>query len=133
MDAGMGRARGALGEAGFEEVSQLGLKAILADMKNDLTEFGVLYDEWYSEAALAKSGAIDRALERLRQMGHVYEKGGALWFRATAFGDEKDRVVVRENGVKTYFASDIAYHLDKRERGHDLLLDVLGSDHHGYT
>ena len=79
------------------------------------------------------NGAIDRALERLRKQDHVYEKDGALWFRATAFGDEKDRVVVRENGVKTYFASDIAYHLDKRERGFDLLLDILGSDHHGYV
>src|SRR5690606_37558111 len=110
-----------------------GLKAILADMENDLTEFGVTYDRWFSEASLATSGAIDRALERLRQRGHLYEKDGAEWFRATSFGDEKDRVVVRENGVKTYFASDIAYHLDKRERGYDVLLDVLGSDHHGYT
>ena len=75
----------------------------------------------------------DLDLERLRQQGHIYEKDGAQWFRATAFGDEKDRVVVRENGVKTYFASDIAYHLDKRQRGFDLLLDILGSDHHGYT
>ncbi len=91
------------------------------------------YDRWYSEASLATNGAIDRALERLRKQDHVYEKDGALWFRATAFGDEKDRVVVRENGVKTYFASDIAYHLEKRERGFDLLLDILGSDHHGYT
>jgi arginyl-tRNA synthetase len=102
-------------------------------MENDLTEFGVTYDRWYSEASLADNGAIDRALERLREQGHLYEKDGATWFRTTAFGDEKDRVVVRENGVKTYFASDIAYHLDKRERGFDLLLDVLGSDHHGYT
>src|SRR5690606_17552208 len=133
IDAVIARARTLLGEAGFDEVVQLGLKAILADMENDLTEFGVTYDRWYSEASLATSGAIDRALERLRQQGHIYEKDGAQWFRATTFGDEKDRVVVRENGVKTYFASDIAYHLDKRERGYDLLLDVLGSDHHGYT
>ncbi len=93
----------------------------------------MVYDRWYSEASLATNGAIDRALERLRKQDHVYEKDGALWFRATAFGDEKDRVVVRENGVKTYFASDIAYHLEKRERGFELLLDILGSDHHGYT
>jgi arginyl-tRNA synthetase len=93
----------------------------------------VVYDRWFSEASLVRNGAIDRALERLRMQDHVYEKDGAVWFRATAFGDEKDRVVVRENGVKTYFASDIAYHLDKRERGFELLLDILGSDHHGYT
>jgi arginyl-tRNA synthetase len=102
-------------------------------MENDLTEFGVTYDRWYSEASLAQNGAIDRALERLRKQDSVYVKDGATWFRATAFGDEKDRVVVRENGVKTYFASDIAYHLEKRERGFDVLLDILGSDHHGYV
>lgn len=133
IDAVIARARSLIGEDGFNVVAQLALKAILADMENDLTEFGVTYDRWYSEASLATNGAIDRALDTLRKQGHVYEKDGAQWFRATAFGDEKDRVVVRENGVKTYFASDIAYHLDKRERGFDILLDVLGSDHHGYT
>jgi arginyl-tRNA synthetase len=133
IDALIARARELLGVDGFAEVSQLGLNSILADMENDLTEFGVTYDQWFSEASLAGNGAIDRALARLRKQDHVYEKDGALWFRATAFGDEKDRVVVRDNGVKTYFASDIAYHLDKRERGFDLLLDIMGSDHHGYT
>jgi arginyl-tRNA synthetase len=93
----------------------------------------VHYDRWYSERSLAENGAIDRALQRLAKHDHVYEKDGALWFRATNFGDDKDRVVVRENGVKTYFASDIAYHLEKRERGFDILLDILGSDHHGYV
>ena len=77
-------------------------------------------------------GAIDHALDLLRKNGVVYQKEGAEWFRATDFGDEKDRVVVRENGIKTYFASDIAYHLNKRERGFEQLVDVLGSDHHGY-
>jgi arginyl-tRNA synthetase len=133
IDAVIARARALLGEDGFEEVSQLGLKAILADMENDLTEFGVTYDRWFSEASLVKGGAVQRALEKLREQGHIYEKDGAQWFRATAFGDEKDRVVVRDNGVTTYFASDIAYHLDKRERGFDILLDIMGSDHHGYT
>ena len=90
------------------------------------------YDEWFSERSLSDGGAIDRALERLRSNGVVYEKDGAQWFRATDFGDEKDRVVVRENGIKTYFASDIAYHLQKRERGFEQLLDMLGADHHGY-
>jgi arginyl-tRNA synthetase len=133
IDALIARARALLGDAGFAEVAQLAVAGILADMENDLAEFGVVYDRWFSEASLVRNGAIDRALERLRRQDHVYEKDGALWFRATAFGDEKDRVVVRENGVKTYFASDIAYHLDKRERGFELLLDILGSDHHGYT
>ncbi len=133
IDAVITRAKTLIGDAAFREVADLALDGILADMKNDLAEFGVTYDTWYSERSLAENGAIDRALERLRRQNHVYEKDGALWFRATAFGDEKDRVVVRENGVKTYFASDIAYHLDKRERGFDILLDILGSDHHGYV
>jgi arginyl-tRNA synthetase len=133
IDAVIARAKELIGDADFRDISQLALKTIIADMENDLAEFGVTYDRWYSEASLTTNGAIDRALERLRKQGNVYEKDGAQWFRATAFGDEKDRVVVRENGVKTYFASDIAYHLEKRERGFDLLLDILGSDHHGYT
>ncbi len=133
IDALIVRARSLIGEAGFRTVLDLGLAAILADIEQDLGEFGVTFDRWYSERSLADNGAIDRALHKLAQHNHVYEKDGALWFRATAFGDDKDRVVVRDNGVKTYFASDIAYHLDKRERGFDLLLDILGSDHHGYV
>jgi arginyl-tRNA synthetase len=133
IDALILRARELIGEVDFRDISQLALRIIIADMENDLAEFGVVYDRWYSELSLVTNGAIDRALDRLRRQDHVYEKDGALWFRATAFGDEKDRVVVRENGAKTYFASDIAYHLEKRERGFDLLLDIMGSDHHGYT
>jgi arginyl-tRNA synthetase len=133
IDAVIARAKELIGEVDFRDISQLALKVIIADMENDLAEFGVVYDRWYSEQSLVTNGAIDRALDRLRGQDHVYERDGALWFRATAFGDEKDRVVVRENGVKTYFASDIAYHLEKRERGFDLLLNIMGSDHHGYT
>jgi len=133
IDAVIERAKELIGDADFRDIAQLALKIIIEDMEGDLREFGVVYDRWFSEESLATNGAIDRALDRLRKQDHVYEKDGAQWFRATAFGDEKDRVVVRENGVKTYFASDIAYHLDKRERGFDLLLDILGSDHHGYT
>lgn len=133
IDAVIVRARSLLGEDGFRLALEVALEDILDDIRQDLGEFGVVYDRWYSERSLTTNGAIDRALERLRQQGHVYEKDGAQWFRATAFGDEKDRVVVRENGVKTYFASDIAYHLEKRERGFDLLLDILGADHHGYV
>ena len=95
----------------------LALDEILGDIREDLAEFGVTFDEWFSERSLADSGAIDRALERLKASGHVYSKDGALWFKATDYGDEKDRVVERENGQRTYFASDIAYHLHKRERG----------------
>ena len=91
------------------------------------------YDEWFSERSLTEKGAVNRALERLRAAGHLYEKDGALWFRATAFGDEKDRVVVRDNGQTTYFASDIAYHMDKLERGFDRVIDIWGADHHGYV
>lgn len=133
IDAVIERARALLGAPAMRRVLDLALEDILADIRGDLAEFGVHYDRWYSERSLADNGAIDRALDRLRRQGHVYQQDGALWFRATAFGDEKDRVVVRDNGVRTYFASDIAYHLEKRERGFDVLLDVLGADHHGYV
>jgi arginyl-tRNA synthetase len=133
IDAVIERARSLIGADRYQQVFGLGLESILADIRNDLEEFGVVFDCWFSERSLATGGAIDRALERLRNHGVVYEKDGAQWFRATDFGDEKDRVVVRENGIKTYFASDIAYHLSKRERGFELLIDVLGADHHGYV
>jgi arginyl-tRNA synthetase len=107
--------------------------AMLADIRNDLDEFRVAFDFWYSERELNKSGAVDLAIEKLRASGRAYEKDGALWFKSTDFGDDEDRVIVRANGEKTYFASDIAYHFDKRQRGHDLLIDVWGADHHGYV
>jgi arginyl-tRNA synthetase len=132
IDAVIARAKELLGAEGFRQAFDLALGDILADIRDDLAEFGVRYDEWFSERSLSDDGAIDRALDLLRSNGVVYEKDGAEWFRATDFGDEKDRVVVRENGLKTYFASDIAYHLHKRERGFEQLIDVLGSDHHGY-
>lgn len=133
IDAVIERARELIGTTGFTRVLELALERMLADIRDDLEQFGVSFDRWYSERALGDSGAIDRALERLKTQGRLYEKDGATWFRATEFGDEKDRVVVRENGVKTYFASDIAYHLEKRERGFERLIDVLGADHHGYV
>jgi arginyl-tRNA synthetase len=135
IDAVIARAKDLLG-ADFRVVFDSGLADILADIKNDLGDFGVRFDRWYSEQDLGDGrdgGPIDRALRRLRAHGHVFELEGAVWFRATAFGDEKDRVVVRANGQKTYFASDIAYHLDKRERGFDELVTILGADHHGYV
>jgi arginyl-tRNA synthetase len=133
IDAVITRCRELIGDDGFHRVLELALERMLGDIREDLEQFGVSFDRWYSERALGESGAIDRALERLKSQGRLYEKDGATWFRATQFGDEKDRVVVRENGVKTYFASDIAYHLEKRERGFERLIDVLGADHHGYV
>jgi arginyl-tRNA synthetase len=132
IDAVTERAKTLLGADGFAQAFDLALRDILADIRGDLEEFGVRYDCWFSERSLAENGAIDHALDLLRRNGVVYEKDGAQWFRATDFGDDKDRVVVRENGLKTYFASDIAYHLNKCERGFEQLIDVLGSDHHGY-
>ncbi|MGQ0430475.1 MAG: arginine--tRNA ligase [Gammaproteobacteria bacterium] len=135
VDALIARARELLGPA-FRTIFDAGLADILADIQGDLEQFGVRFDRWYSEQDLGDGqdgGPIARALARLTGRGHVYQQEGATWLRATAFGDEKDRVVVRANGQKTYFASDIAYHLDKRERGFELLLTILGADHHGYV
>jgi arginyl-tRNA synthetase len=133
IDALIARARELIGADGFRHVLNLSLSAMLADIREDLGEFGVRFDHWTSERAVADSGAIDHALAVLEAQGRLERKDGALWFRATEFGDEKDRVVVRENGQKTYFASDIAYHLAKCERGFTRLIDVLGADHHGYV
>ena len=127
------RARELLGEEGYRTVFNQGLRIILEDIRDDLGRFGVHYQNWYSERTLVESGAVQRALDKLRAAGHVYEQDGALWFRSTAFGDEKDRVVVRDNGQATYFASDIAYHMEKFERGFDQVIDVWGADHHGYV
>ncbi len=104
----------------------------LADCRNDLEEFGVHFDQWFSERSLFDTGLVERAVARLEEAGHIYPQNGAKWFRSTAFGDEKDRVVQRENGLYTYFASDIAYHLNKYERGFDRIIDIWGADHHGY-
>ncbi len=129
----IGRAEELLGEAQFHALRRQALEAILEDIRDDLSGFGVEFDTWFSEQSLTDEGRIDEALAVLKRRRMLYERDGATWFRATDFGDEKDRVVVRENGKKTYFASDIAYHFDKRKRGFDQLLDVLGSDHHGYV
>ncbi len=133
IDALIERAKALLGPAGYRVVFDLGLNVILDDIRQDLEEFGVTYDEWYSERALVETGAADRVVERLKQSGHAFEKDGALWFRSTDYGDEKDRVLVRENGQKTYFAHDIAYHANKLERGFERVIDIWGADHHGYV
>ncbi|HFB66832.1 MAG TPA: arginine--tRNA ligase [Aeromonadales bacterium] len=117
----------------YQLVFQLAIDEILGDIKQDLAEFGVNYQRWFSEQSLMDRGLIDDAIRRLTEKGYMYEKGGALWFKSTEFGDDKDRVVVRENGQTTYFASDIAYSMDKLDRGHHLIINVLGADHHGYV
>ena len=132
IDALIERARDLLGPDRYRQVFALGLDTILADIRDDLQEFGVVYQQWYSELELTERGAVEQTIDRLRAAGCLYEQEGALWFRSSAFGDEKDRVVQRENGQTTYFASDIAYHLEKFQRGFDRVIDVWGADHHGY-
>jgi len=124
-------ARKALG-ADYAYVHDFVLTEQLGDCRNDLQEFGVTFDSWFSEESLFDSGLVARAVEQLEASGHVYRKDGAKWFRSTAFDDEKDRVVQRDNGQYTYFASDIAYHLNKFQRGFDKVVNVWGADHHGY-
>ena len=132
LDALIANAKRLLG-ADYAYIHGHALEEQLGDGRNDLTEFGVSFDKWFSEKTLHESGLIDKAVEQLRKHGHLYEQDGALWFRSTAFGDEKDRVVRRDNGIYTYFAADIAYHLNKFERGFDRVIDVWGADHHGYV
>jgi arginyl-tRNA synthetase len=108
------------------------VQRIFAGIREDLDLFGVHYDEWFSERSLYETGTVQRTIDMLRAAGHLYDQDGALWFRSTAFGDEKDRVVVRANGMTTYFASDLAYHQNKYERGFDLVINLWGADHHGY-
>ncbi|MDE3207510.1 MAG: arginine--tRNA ligase, partial [Pseudomonadota bacterium] len=113
-------------------VHQFSLETQLASCRSDLEDFGVKFDNWFSEETLIASGKVDAAIKKLGEGGHLYESKGALWFKSTAFGDEKDRVIRRENGQTTYFASDIAYHLDKFEREFDQMINIWGADHHGY-
>ena len=133
IDGLIENSRRLIGKNEFDSIVLFARDQMMADIRSDLEEFGVRFDCWYSERELNQSGAIDKALGVLRASGRVYTKDGAEWFKSTEFGDDEDRVVVRANGEKTYFASDIAYHFDKRQRGHDLLIDVWGADHHGYV
>ena len=121
-----------LGPDDFQIIFKAGLSYILSDIRDDLAAFGVEYDQWFHESALFDQGLIDSSIALLAQHGFVYEKDGARWFKATNFGDEKDRVLVRANGVTTYFASDVAYHLYKYQQGYDQIIDIFGADHHGY-
>jgi len=132
IDALIVRARSLLGNDAFRRVLDLALDGILGDIREDLAEFGVTFDTWFSERSLTDSGAVDRAVGGLEKSGHAYRKDGALWFKSTDYGDEKDRVMIRDNGIKTYFASDIAFVLNKLERGFEHLIYIWGADHHGY-
>ena len=133
VDAVIANAKALLGDALYLTLFDCGLNAILDDIRDDLAGFGVTMDKYFSERSLTSTGTVDNALQRLADNANTFEKEGAVWFKASSYGDDKDRVVVRANGQRTYIASDIAYHLDKRLRGFDELLDILGSDHHGYV
>lgn len=116
----------------LEFFKEFTLKKISAEIKKDLENFGVNFDVWFSEKSLYKKGRLQEVLTILDQRGFIYKEKGAVWVKTTAFDDEKDRVVIRENGIPTYFASDIAYHQDKYQRGFDKVINVWGADHHGY-
>ncbi|MFP6813737.1 MAG: arginine--tRNA ligase, partial [Moraxella sp.] len=129
IDGLIANAKANLGD-NYQIFHEAALGTILADIQDDLADFNVHFDQWFSEKSI--QDAIVPALELLEQRGFLYQKDGNLWFKSTEFGDEKDRVVRRANGQFTYFASDIAYHKDKLDRGYDKIIDVWGSDHHGY-
>ena len=120
----------------FDDVADIFIdyayKTILYGIREDLTEFGVTFDTWQSERELFSNGEVENALNDLKTKGYIYEKDGAVWFKATDFGDEKDRVIIKQDGEYTYFTSDIAYHRKKIEKQYDELIDIWGADHHGY-
>ena len=132
VDALIDKAKDLLGPDAYKKVFDAGLDQILGEIRKDLADFGTEYDEWFSERSLMESGMVEKAIAELKEAEMLYQQDGAWWFKSTAFGDEKDRVVVRDNGQTTYFASDIAYHLNKFQRGFDKVIDIWGSDHHGY-
>ncbi|WP_218814318.1 arginine--tRNA ligase [Rickettsiella endosymbiont of Dermanyssus gallinae] len=133
IDALILKAKTLLGADDYQKLFDMSLNAILDDIKEDLTAFRVNFDNWFSENSLFKTGFVDKTIERLKKNGHAYEESGALWFKSTEFGDDKDRVLIRENGQATYFAADAAYRLCiLEERGFKKMVNILGSDHHGY-
>lgn len=133
IDAIIERATSLLGKEGFALFHQQALNTVLDDIKDDLNEFGVAFNNWFSEQSLFEDGSIEKGIQALKDGGHTFEQEGALWFKATDFGDEKDRVLVRANGQTTYFASDVAYHWNKYDRGFERVIDIFGADHHGYV
>lgn len=132
IDALIERCISLLGNEDFQALFQVGLTAIRDDIRDDLNGFGIDFQEWFSERSLTSTGDVDSALERLQKNGHLYQQDGNTWFKSTDFGDDKDRVVKRANGATTYFASDIAYHMNKFDRGFDKVINIWGADHHGY-
>ena len=120
------------GIASSEDFREAAYKVQLAEQQSVLETFHTKFDVWFSERSLHESGAVDHGMEKLREQGHVFEQDGAVWLRTTDFGDDKDRVLIKENGELTYFASDTAYYINKRERGSDICIYMLGADHHGY-
>ncbi|SVA04100.1 uncharacterized protein METZ01_LOCUS56954 [marine metagenome] len=132
LDTLISRAKNQLGADGFNQLHALGNDTLVDDIRNDLVRFGVQFDHWFSENHLVADGAVERVVQTLKDSQHMYLKDGAWWLRTTEFGDEKDRVVLRANGNHTYFATDIAYHLDKFERGFEHVINIWGADHHGY-
>jgi arginyl-tRNA synthetase len=121
------------GDEGLAALGRYAADVVLADIKQDLDDFGVSFDHWFSETELYRQHLVDQTFTLLQEQGYLYEQDGALWFKAAEFGDEKDRVVRRRNGATTYFASDVAYHLHKFRGGYDLVVDIWGADHHGYV
>jgi len=132
LDTLISRAKTLLGKECFTRIHDLARDTLVDDIREDLSQFGVTFDHWFSENTLVTGNAVARVVEKLTENGLMYEKDGALWLRTTDYGDEKDRVVIRANGNHTYFATDIAYHLDKFERGFDHAINIWGADHHGY-
>lgn len=116
-----------------EALVAFGMPKLIEKMKNALLRYGIEYDNWFYESELHNSGAVEKVIELFKSKGLTYEKDGALWYKASEFGGEKDEVIVRSNGYPTYFTADIAYHLNKFERGFDLLIDCWGADHHGHV
>ena len=131
IDALIAQAKTLLGDD-YATVHACGLDLILAGIKDDLSAFGVEFDEWFSEKSLQDQQLVASVIQRLDETGHLYQEDGATWFRSTAFGDDKDRVLIRDNGQATYLTPDIAYHLNKFERGFSQVVDIFGADHHGY-
>jgi len=125
-------AKTTLGSENYQTIMDLGLNEILGEIRGDLADLGVVFDRWFFERSLSNDDQIQKCIAKLKDSAFVYEEEGALWFRSTAFGDEKDRVIIRDNGQATYFASDIAYHVEKFSRGYDKAINIWGADHHGY-
>ena len=121
------------GDAQSEAFRALGVELMFEEIKASLTNFGVSFDVFFHENSLYESGAVDRAIARLRELGHIFEEDGAVWLRSSSFGDDRDRVVIKSDGDAAYVAADLAYYLDKRDRGFDRAIYMLGADHHGYV